>query len=169
MGDATMGEVLAFDAQRSSDAIADGGDGPGMRGVRYLGYRAPDGVRVFRERQDGGLATLAMRNDLRDHSPTGPEWGYGGSGPAQLALAILSDAIGEREALDHYQDFKAAVVAGLPHDRWELGHAEVRAWYEEHRRGAPNVGTHPPSPGGIADADIPAPSPGHRPDRGRGR
>ena len=27
---------------------------------------------------------------LRRHSPTGFEWGYGGSGPAQLALAILT-------------------------------------------------------------------------------
>ena len=26
---------------------------------------------------------------LRSHSPPGPAWGYGGSGPAQLALAIL--------------------------------------------------------------------------------
>jgi hypothetical protein len=160
-----MGEVLAFDARRSPGAIADGGGGPGMGGVRYLGYRAPDGVRVFRESRDGRLATLAMRNDLRDHSSTGPEWGYGGSGPAQLALAILCDAIGEHEALGHYQDFKSAVVAGLPRDRWELGHAEVRAWYEEHRRAGP----HRPSPGEIADADIPAPSPGHPPDRGRGR
>ena len=23
---------------------------------------------------------------VRNHSPTGPAWGYGGSGPAQLAL-----------------------------------------------------------------------------------
>ena len=30
-------------------------------------------------------ASLALPN----HSPTGPAWGYGGSGPAQLALAIL--------------------------------------------------------------------------------
>lgn len=29
--------------------------------------------------------SLAVRN----HSPTGFAWGYGGSGPAQLALAVL--------------------------------------------------------------------------------
>ena len=28
---------------------------------------------------------------VRNHSPTGFAWGYGGSGPAQLALAILID------------------------------------------------------------------------------
>jgi len=30
---------------------------------------------------------LNPRLDLYNHSPTGFEWGYGGSGPAQLALA----------------------------------------------------------------------------------
>lgn len=34
---------------------------------------------------------LDPRLDLRNHSPTGFAWGYGGSGPAQLALAILAD------------------------------------------------------------------------------
>lgn len=31
---------------------------------------------------------LDPRFDLRFHSPDGFEWGYGGSGPAQLALAL---------------------------------------------------------------------------------
>jgi hypothetical protein len=34
---------------------------------------------------------LPPRCDLYNHSPTGFAWGYGGSGPAQLALAILAD------------------------------------------------------------------------------
>jgi len=34
---------------------------------------------------------LNPRNDLMNHSPDGFEYGYGGSGPAQLALAILAD------------------------------------------------------------------------------
>ena len=29
------------------------------------------------------------------HSPTGFSWGYGGSGPADLALSILADHLGE--------------------------------------------------------------------------
>jgi Family of unknown function (DUF6166) len=33
---------------------------------------------------------LNPRLDLWNHSPTGFEWGYGGSGPAQLALANRS-------------------------------------------------------------------------------
>ncbi len=33
---------------------------------------------------------LPLRLDLYNHSPTGFEWAYNGSGPAQLALAILA-------------------------------------------------------------------------------
>lgn len=65
-----------------------------MVATRYLGKRADKMVTVWKEGDDGD-AMLPMRNDLRNHSPTGAEWGYGGSGPAQLALAILSDALGD--------------------------------------------------------------------------
>jgi len=34
-----------------------------------------------------GRPSPAPRSDLRNHSPNGFEWGYSGSGPAQLALA----------------------------------------------------------------------------------
>jgi Family of unknown function (DUF6166) len=54
-----------------------------------------------------------------NHSPTGFCWGYLGSGPAQLALAILLDHFnGDRErALSIYQDFKSRVVVGLDIDK----------------------------------------------------
>lgn len=35
---------------------------------------------------------LGLRLDLAAHSPTGPEWGYAGSGPAQLAHRSASAA-----------------------------------------------------------------------------
>ena len=63
---------------------------------------------------------LDPRFDLVNHSPTGFEWGYGGSGPAQLSLAILADYLGDDQmALDLYQDFKWDIVAQLP-DVWKL-------------------------------------------------
>lgn len=64
---------------------------------------------------------LDPRLDLRNHSPTGFEWGYAGSGPAQVALALLADhlAVDER-ALELYQEFKFAVVATLPKQSWAL-------------------------------------------------
>ena len=58
---------------------------------------------------------LNPRLDLYNHSPTGFEWGYSGSGPAQLALAILADHLADdRQALDMYQRFKWVVIAELP-------------------------------------------------------
>ncbi len=51
-----------------------------------------------------------------NHSPDGFAWGYGGSGPAQLALAILIEIIGEEQAKQHYQEFKNNLIATLKID-----------------------------------------------------
>ena len=42
---------------------------------------------------------LNPRLDLHKHSITGFEWGYCGSGPTQLALALLADHLANDEAL----------------------------------------------------------------------
>lgn len=71
---------------------------------------------------------LDPRMDVRNHSPDGFEWGYGGSGPAQLALAILCDLIGDSKAVEGglYQRFKFKVIAGLDTDNWVLSEARIR-------------------------------------------
>ena len=53
---------------------------------------------------------------LRRHSPGDFSWGYGGSGPAQLALAMLLEWTTEATALALYQYFKHEVIAGLALD-----------------------------------------------------
>lgn len=65
--------------------------------------------------EKGQTRTLPHRLDLRSHSPTGFAWGYLGSGPAQLALAILCDVYDDETALAHYQRFKEVVIC--PRDR----------------------------------------------------
>lgn len=72
--------------------------------------------------------TLKKRLDLRRHSPTGFSWGYSGSGPAQLALAIMADFLGDDNAAQRvYQAFKAEVVASLPQDEpWSLTGERIR-------------------------------------------
>jgi len=78
---------------------------------------------------------LNPRLDLYNHSPTGFEWGYCGSGPAQLALAILADHFGnDRRALDIYQRFKWAVVVELPGRRWQLTSRDIDEALESIRR-----------------------------------
>ena len=70
---------------------------------------------------------LNPRLDLWNHSPTGFEWGYGGSGPAQLALAILADHLDDDdEAVRLHQDFKRDVVAGLNSRQWTLTSDQIQ-------------------------------------------
>jgi hypothetical protein len=69
---------------------------------------------------------LNPRRDLWNHSPTGFEWGYCGSSPAQLALAILADHCGnDQQAFNFHHRFKWAVVAELPRRHWTLTSAEI--------------------------------------------
>ena len=74
-----------------------------------------------------GGAPLDWRSSLavRNHSPTGPAWGYGGSGPVQLALAILLAVTDEATAERFYQKFKWEVLAPLEADRWALDTGDV--------------------------------------------
>lgn len=74
---------------------------------------------------------LGTHYELLSASPSGFEWGYGGSGPAQLAIAILAHAFDEEFACEHYQQFKREVVANLPVDRWTLRTSELDAWRRE--------------------------------------
>jgi hypothetical protein len=75
----------------------------------------------------GRKRLLSPRLDIRRHSPTGFEWGYGGSGPAQLALALVADCCGATSAVPHiYQKVKAVIVSRLPHDGWKLTEDEIR-------------------------------------------
>ena len=70
---------------------------------------------------------LDPRLDLSNHSPTGFEWGYGGSGPAQLALALLADCLGDdNEAVSLHGDFKSAMVAKLPRRAWTLTSQQIQ-------------------------------------------
>ncbi len=92
----------------------------------YVGKICEDGAyRVVIEDERGGVSPLPLRLDLANKSPTGFSWGYGGSGPAQLALALLADAIGEKEALEVYQDFKRDYVAVLPAE-WYIPEEDVK-------------------------------------------
>lgn len=96
--------------------------------AKYAGVRTAAGVTVAREDDRGGVFPLRLRHDARRHAD-GFEWGYSGGGPAQLAFAILADAVGAERAEGCYQRFKFEVVANLPAGNWELSRDEVLGWY----------------------------------------
>ena len=54
--------------------------------------------------RDAGHAVVeGVKHEWVLHSPTGFEWGYGGRGPAELALNILPAATGDRDfAAQHH-------------------------------------------------------------------
>lgn len=115
-----------------------------MKQICYVGFRiARGGTRVVVEETDGSQVVAQKRLDpepsraLWDHSPGGFEWGYGGSGPAQLALAILLDGAvraGENPkraaelAVRFHQDFKWKHVAKFEREGFRLRLEDVVAF-----------------------------------------
>ena len=70
---------------------------------------------------------------VKNHSPDGFNWGYSGSGPAQLALAILLEVTDSEEiALAHYHDFEGQVIAAIPSQEtdWEIEENKIIAWLQ---------------------------------------
>ncbi len=80
----------------------------------YRGVRRKSGAHVTADGE-----RLDARLDLRNLSLTF-EWGYVGSGPYQLSLAVLAHERGPEDALDLYRDFAEVVIAELNDDEWTL-------------------------------------------------
>lgn len=95
----------------------------------YIGRRKENDTEViYLDGVNPHEQPLNPRTDLFNHSPTGLEWGYNGSGPAQLALAILAHHAGDTIALRHHQQFKQNIVTRLPAEGWTLTKTEVERW-----------------------------------------
>ena len=79
---------------------------------------------------DGHTTELSLVKSFEvvNHSPAGFQWGYGGSGPAQLAAAILYETTNDPELTQrYYQDFKFAHVAKWE-DTFEITELEIHDW-----------------------------------------
>lgn len=96
----------------------------------YVGARTDDLPQVFYKLANRAPMFLPARLDLSNHSPDGFNWGYSGSGPAQLALAILAHCTGDDDlACELHQDFKREFVAKFE-DAWTINASAVRAWVQ---------------------------------------
>lgn len=97
----------------------------------YFGNRINQGVggqRVMVEDHEKGKTyQIDPRNDLRNHSPDGLNWGYGGSGAAQCALAILAHCVGDELAQEFYQDFKWNFVSKWGKS-WFISNRDIKVW-----------------------------------------
>lgn len=79
-------------------------------------------------RREGGKKYVNVPHTIVKHSPTGLEWGYSGSGPADLALNILAMIQGKEFAFEHYQAFKEVFVAGIPTDGGIIKRTDIDNW-----------------------------------------
>lgn len=97
-------------------------------------------VRII-DHDGAAIADPLMPHDsLRyvNHSPDGFAWGYGGSGPGQLAFAILLALAGEKAARANYMRFKWEGTAQgswdqdldiiMDAERFLAGHTDAVAW-----------------------------------------
>jgi len=102
----------------------------------YRGFRKPDGEAMV------SVNGVPLTHIVL-HSPGGFEWGYGGSGPADTALSILSDYFDERPTKDDlyhglfrasrlYQDFKWGWIATADHNDWEITSSQIDAFMRSH-------------------------------------
>ena len=94
----------------------------------YEGKQRDNGVGGQDVFKDGQPLSPVPSQRLWNHSPDGFNWGYSGSGPAQLALALLLDVTGDTtRSLGLHQSFKRAFVAGWGAE-WQMTSEEIWAW-----------------------------------------
>jgi hypothetical protein len=69
-----------------------------------------------------------MVQTLVYHSPTGLEFGYGGSGPADTALNILALVVSPKEANRLHQWFKEQMLLKIPREGGRMKMQDVVDW-----------------------------------------
>ena len=69
---------------------------------------------------DGKLLNLNESLRYCSKSPTGFNWGYGGSGPTQLAFEVCRQLYGLQTAREVYQAFKWTFISGIKDDEFDV-------------------------------------------------
>jgi hypothetical protein len=71
--------------------------------------------------------------DLVEEGAKGFNWGYGGTGPANLALCIVKDFFGkEAPQVQFYHDLKWNVIAGLKQGQsFQITSEDLNKWWED--------------------------------------
>lgn len=107
----------------------------------YVGQRLlrPDGrIDGCRVTVNGRRLRAARSQRVWNHSPDGFEWGYRGSGPSQLALALVLDATDSSAIAGLcYGWFRDALVANWG-DAWAITAGEIREWVEQWKNENPS-------------------------------
>src|SRR5574343_345064 len=96
----------------------------------YVGQITSNSEQIIFKMVDGVKHHLPDYLHIKNHSPTGFSWGYNGSGPAQLALALLCDATNDVKLAErYYLRYKVDVVARLPStEEFSISEEEINKW-----------------------------------------
>lgn len=100
-------------------------------GVDYHQFTAePHDIHITRR---DGEVYVNVQTRFVHHSPTGFGYGYGGSGPSDLALNILGAFLLPPEAFRLHQDFKWGFISGLNINEQEhtISGRIIKAWIEQ--------------------------------------
>jgi hypothetical protein len=98
-------------------------------------FHDPRATILVVEPKTGETKPLNFAGGTSRHSPDGFAWGYGGSGPAELARAIIADVTGNPDPPPQlYQKFKADVIVPLDSDstKWIITEEKVRDWITQY-------------------------------------
>jgi hypothetical protein len=114
----------------------------------YIGGCGGDGWRVGVVRRAPGCPARGhLLTHHIHHSPDGFDWGYSGSRPTDLAIALLADAASKLfdDAEERpvpacfYRQFEDEVVSRLPREGWIMKRADVLEWLVHVMAGAKGV------------------------------
>ncbi len=109
----------------------------------YRGYRDKDGTAIVEVIEDIKNGTnvhdvdrlkVKLLTHVVRHSPTGLEFGYGGSGPSDLARCILLDMGYPVNQVDLvYHDFKRRYIEPADYAGFIIDEESIRAWWESRK------------------------------------
>jgi len=83
---------------------------------------------------DGKRLYPGKSQKVWNHSPDGFSWGYEGSGPAQLALAVLLELVPQDRAVELHHEFKRDVIAALVQADFTVS-IDLRPWLKKSEGG----------------------------------
>lgn len=125
---------------------------PREEGFRLEELRNPMRFDVLLERREGFDASTNVPWSVVQHSPDGFEWGYAGSGPADLALNILNAFVppgfdqmepvkchmgkASRTAITLYQEFKDMFLVPMPREGGTISADDIVRFIENNARKA---------------------------------
>jgi hypothetical protein len=131
-------EVIDTRVRADLNRAMSAGQGDDASSVAFVGFavwrREENGDANLCDEQvfvvrDGKVRLLDPRMDLELCSPDGLSWGYPGSGPAQLAVAMLMEVLGDPERVQRIRhQFHDRFVARIPQNRnWTADGADILA------------------------------------------